>query len=326
MAFREFMCGLPATACVLLVCGLPVAGCGEPKAPPIPPGMVRVGDRPLEINTPPMKVVARIAEPFPEDAPSAADELDAALRDMGLDMDSPAADAVQPPADAPEAPADETVDEPEPSAAAAEELAALRSDVARMQAMLDLVLDEFVIELKNENNRLREEVETLQHALEARESQDAAFVPPMSRPDAPRAPLTPAAPEAPPAYDAVAEPAPGETIRYAVIREWGRNAEEAARMNNASTLKGMICAVPPNATDAQLAELGRWLRTEYDAYENINIDVFDDVEAARRFAETNSMEGGRRVLNVSRHPATNRDVIALIRHEGTTVIPREAAP
>ena len=60
--------------------------------------------------------------------------------------------------------------------------------------------------------------------------------------------------------------------------------------------------------------------------ENINIDVFDDVEAARRFAETNSMEGGRRVLNVSRHPATNRDVIALIRPEGTTVIPREAAP
>jgi len=32
------------------------------------------------------------------------------------------------------------------------------------------------------------------------------------------------------------------------------------------------------------------------------------------------------VLNVSRHPATNRDVIALIRPEGTTVIPREAAP
>jgi len=29
---------------------------------------------------------------------------------------------------------------------------------------------------------------------------------------------------------------------------------------------------------------------------------------------------------VSRHPATNRDVIALIRPEGTTVIPRETAP
>ncbi len=336
MVLRELMHGLPARACALLVCALLVAGCGEPKAPPVPPGMVRVGDRPLEINTPPMKVVARMTEPFPEDAASAADELDAALRDMGLDMESPVEgaalpppavlpsaavsdgpDAVEPPAESLEGPADGSVEDRESDSGVADELAALRSDVARMQAMLDLVLDEFVIELKNENNRLREEVETLQHELEARESQDSALLPPLPRP---------AEPEPPPAYDAVAEPAPGETIRYAVIKEWGRNAEEAARMNNASTLKGMICAVPPNATDAQLAELGRWLRAEYDAYENINIDVFDDVETARRFAETNSMEGGRRVLNVSRHPATNRDVIALIRPEGTTVIPRETAP
>ena len=94
----------------------------------------------------------------------------------------------------------------------------------------------------------------------------------------------------------------------------------------ASLMLAMGVSLLASSTDAQLAELGRWLRTEYDAYENINLDVFDDVEAARRFAETNSMEGGRRVLNVSRHPATNRDVIALIRPEGTTVIPREAAP
>ncbi|MGI6461836.1 MAG: hypothetical protein ACOX5J_17430 [Candidatus Hydrogenedentales bacterium] len=323
-------------AWALLLCLFLSAGCGESGAPAIPPGMAPVGERPLEINTPSLKVVARIREPFPEEAASAADELDAALRDMGLELDPPA-ESSEPltAADAPAAGADAELDavgessegsDGAPEAAIADELAALRSDVARMQAMLDLVLDEFVISLKNENNRLREELETLQHALEAREAMELAPFPSITLPGAPQTLSAPAVPEMPPAYDAVAVPAPGESIRYAVIKEWGRNTEEAARLNNASTLKGMICAVPPQASDDQLAELGRWLRSEYDAYENINIDVFDDVDAARRFAETNSMEGGRRVLNVSRHPATNRDAIVLIRPDGTTVIPREAAP
>ena len=323
-------------AWALLLCLFLSAGCGESGAPAIPPGMVPVGERPLEINTPSLKVVARIREPFPEEAASAADELDAALRDMGLELDPPV-ESSEPltAADAPAAGADTELDAVgesaegsagAPEAAIADELAALRSDVARMQAMLDLVLDEFVISLKNENNRLREELETLQHALEARETMELAPFPSIALPGAPQTLSAPAVPEMPPAYDAVAVPAPGESIRYAVIKEWGRNTEEAARLNNASTLKGMICAVPPQASDDQLAELGRWLRSEYDAYENINIDVFDDVDAARRFAETNSMEGGRRVLNVSRHPATNRDAIVLIRPDGTTVIPREAAP
>ncbi|HOF39225.1 MAG TPA: hypothetical protein PLD73_04070 [Candidatus Hydrogenedentes bacterium] len=324
------------TAWALLLGFFLSAGCGERGAPVIPPGMVPVGEHPLEINTPPLKVVARITEPFPEETASAADELDAALRDMGLDLDQPvespepaiSGDTKPAGADGEEDATEELSEAPDGASEVgiADELAALRSDVARMQAMLDLVLDEFVISLKNENNRLREELETLEHALETREAMERAPFPPLSLPDAAQARGTPAVAERPPAYDAVAMPAPGESIRYAVIKEWGRNAEEAARLNNASTLKGMICAVPPQASDDQLAELGRWLRSEYDAYENINIDVFDDVDAARRFAETNSMEGGRRVLNVSRHPATNRDVIVLIRPDGTTVIPRETAP
>lgn len=331
---------VPAAAGVLVLCVFLAAGCGEPKEPPIPPGMVRVGDRPLQINTPPLKVQPRISAPFPEEELSPADELDAALRDMGLDMDAPAPREES--SRMPELPDPNNIDAPADGEAStglveqssqetagapdvSEDLAALRSDVARMQAMLDLVLDEFVIELKNENNRLREEIEALRRELEAQELQDsdllrlgrqaagARLSPEQRTEDAPA-----------PSYDEVAELDDAGPVRYAVIKEWGRSAEEAARLNGASTLKGLICAVPPDATDAQLAELGRWLRNAHANYENINIDVFDDVEAARQFAETNRMESGHRVLNISKHPATNRDVIVLIRQEGTTVIPPEA--
>jgi len=334
----------PVSTGALLVCILAAAGCGGPKEPPIPPGMVRVGDKPLEINTPPLVVKARISSPFPEEEEqTVADELDAALRDMGLDLgaeapeEEPRPAVIEPvpevlggPETAPtklEKPKETPAESAKPPADTAKEVAALRTDVARMQAMLDLVLEEFVIQLKNENNRLREEAETLRHELESGNSQNRPVL--MGSPQSP-GPTLPPAPEAdttPPVdYEEVAEPAGAGPIRYAVIREWGRNASEAARMNNASTLKGLICAVPPDATDTQLAELGRWFRGEYEEYENINIDVFDDVVAARSFAYTNRMEGHHRVLNISKHPSTNLDVIALIRKDGTTVIPREETP
>ena len=60
---------VPAAAGVLVLCVFLAAGCGEPKEPPIPPGMVRVGDRPLEINTPHFEgFKARIPAPFPRGA------------------------------------------------------------------------------------------------------------------------------------------------------------------------------------------------------------------------------------------------------------------
>ncbi|MFO7973298.1 MAG: hypothetical protein R6V12_01535 [Candidatus Hydrogenedentota bacterium] len=344
MVLREHTEWLPAIAGGL-VCILAAVGCSQAKEPPIPPGMVRVDEKPIEINTPPLKVKARIGPPFPENNRNVDEEVDAALRDMGLDMkarepqdplnaalDSPGANVIGGPEDDADAGAE---DAGEPSTGngdtpenVSKELAALRSDIARMQSMLDLVLDEFVIELKNENNRLREEVASLRRELENEDHQDAA--PPLpespAASDSPPSPV-PDPPEVPTAvYDEMAQPNDAESIRYAVIKEWGRDAEEAARMNDASTLKGLICAVPPNATDTQLAELGRWLRDKYADYENINIDVFDDVEAARRFAETNRIKGGRRVLNISKHPATNRDTIVLIRKDETTVIPTEDTP
>lgn len=341
MVVREYTQFLPVVVGGL-VCILAVVGCGRPEEPPIPPGMVRVGDKPLEINTPALKVKARIGPPFPEENRNVAEEVDAALRDMGLDMETrvpedpfqtalnaPSADVIGRPEDT-EGAAEESAEdasEPGESPGVSEELAALRSDVARMQAMLDLVLDEFVIELKNENRRLREEVASLEREIAAGDSSAGAPTP--ETPAVPSSLPTPAPemPESPPAvYDETAEPGEGVSIHYAVVKEWGRDPEEAARLNGASTLKGLICAVPPNATDTQLAELGRWLRDKYADYENVNIDVFDNVEAARLFAETNRIEGGRRVLNISKHPATNRDTIVLIREEGTTVIPTENTP
>ena len=336
---------IPVFAGTLVLCLLALSSCGGHDAPPPPPpGLARIEDVPFEINTPPLRVKARIGPPFPDEPPSAADEVDAAMRDMGLDMSAAAPrnalsiSAEWPDAEATGEPdaeaaasemledeakdADEAADADESPADIAGELAAIRSDVARMQAMLDLVLDEFVIELKNENNRLRAELDALQYE---RATRDRSGEEPLPRDAAEAlARMRSAEPEETPTvhYDETAEPdGADEPIRYAIIKEWGREPEEAERLEGASALKGLICAVPPDATDAQLAELGRWLRQEYNAYENLNIDVFDDVAAARRFAETNRIEGGHRVLNISKHPATNRDVIALIREGGATVIP-----
>ncbi len=336
---------IPVFAGALVLCLLALAGCGGHDAPPPPPpGLARIEDVPFEVNTPPLRVKARIGPPFPEDAPNAADEIDAAMREMGLDMTaavprgalniSPEWSDADPGGEPDTEPApgerleeesqetEDAADTDESPTGISSELAAIRSDVARMQAMLDLVLDEFVIELKNENNRLRAELDALQYERATRYRQTDEPLPREAAEALARA-RSSEPPEVPTVdYDETAEPdGVDEPIRFAIIREWGREPEEAARLEGASALKGMICAVPPDATDAQLTELGRWLRQEYDAYENLNIDVFDDVAAARQFAETNRIEGGHRVLNISKHPATNRDVIALIREGGATVIP-----
>lgn len=105
---------------------------------------------------------------------------------------------------------------------------------------------------------------------------------------------------------------------YLPVSEWGRSPVEARTMGpNVSSLRGMICAVPPGMTDDQLAELGRRLRNECAGYDNVNIDVFDDEQAARLYAEQNRNPGGHHVLSIVRHKATGRDLIVLVKADGT---------
>jgi hypothetical protein len=82
----------------------------------------------------------------------------------------------------------------------------------------------------------------------------------------------------------------------------------------------MICVVPLGSLDEDLEQLGRELRNRFVHYDNINIEVFDDIEAAQRYADTNLTNAARRVMRVSKHTASGRDVILLMGDGGTREI------
>jgi len=67
----------------------------------------------------------------------------------------------------------------------------------------------------------------------------------------------------------------------------------------------------PGITTLKLEELARELRTKYDQYDNINIEVFDDEESARAFADRNARDSQHNVLSISRHKESGRDVITI---------------
>jgi len=95
---------------------------------------------------------------------------------------------------------------------------------------------------------------------------------------------------------------------YTVVSEWGRSPEVAASLpGNVSSLIGMALAVSPGITDAQIEQLANDLRENYDAYDNINIEVFDDIEAARRYANQGDIDARRRILTLTRFRHSGRD-------------------
>ncbi len=113
------------------------------------------------------------------------------------------------------------------------------------------------------------------------------------------------------------EPEPVE-FSWAIVEEWGRTPEAAAELGGgASSLKGMVCVVPPGSAPEDIAQLGRDLRTQFGHYSNINIEVFDDEDAAKAYAENHVANPAHRVLSISKHAASGRDVI-LRMHDGMT--------
>lgn len=120
---------------------------------------------------------------------------------------------------------------------------------------------------------------------------------------------------------------PAGALDYTPVLEWGRTPEDVAGWEGrVYSLKGMICVIPPGGTDEQLLELGRRLRTEFTAYDNINIEVFDEEASARRFAEARAPNPAHRVLTVSKDRETDRDVILLIKGEKVDVVPWNTMP
>jgi hypothetical protein len=201
------------------------------------------------------------------------------------------------------------------------ELQELRTEVQRLQETVDIYLDTFVADLKAENERLRREV---QYLYAVRGGAPGAAVPPVPMPGgeaawAPSEPVRP--PERPVALAAFGG------LNYSVVKEWGRTPEKANELGkDISSLKGMVCAVPEDSRDEDLIALGRWFRKEFAPYDNINIEVFDSLEAARLYAERNIASGDHRVLTVSKHRGSDRDVILLMRGKAVHVIPPQAQP
>lgn len=113
---------------------------------------------------------------------------------------------------------------------------------------------------------------------------------------------------------------------YTVIAQWGRSPGDVAKLNlSAPSLKGMILAVPPGTREKSLVALGRTLREQFDGYDNINIEVFNNLHSATAYAAGGTLNAGHRVLNVSKFPAAGRDTILLIQRGVTTEISAEAA-
>ena len=74
--------------------------------------------------------------------------------------------------------------------------------------------------------------------------------------------------------------------------------------------------------DASLSELGRTLREEFDAFDNIRIDMFDDPEAARLYTSQNVDKSGHHVMNVTKHQKSGLDSIVLIKGNTKINVPR----
>lgn len=101
---------------------------------------------------------------------------------------------------------------------------------------------------------------------------------------------------------------------YTVVDEWGRSPEIAKSLpGKVASLIGMALAVKPGTSEEELRRLGEDLRKNYNDYDNINIEVFDDVEAARTFAHDGKSDAKHRVLSITKFLHSGRDSVVLYR-------------
>jgi hypothetical protein len=240
----------------------------------------------------------------------------------------PEAPAPVAPVPAPEAP-DEPVEEDMTNTPARpvelqdvmEEVAELRAQVLKLQQTLDTWMETSLADLKAENETLRRELRDL-HKI------GAVDVPPVPAPVAdllrdaladPGAEIAEPAP--PPDPEIVSAVAAGG---YLTVAEWGASPEDAAKSTPPrASLKGLIAVVLPGTSDEDLRALGKRLRNECKDYDNINIEVFDERAAAEAFKSGQPVEGIHRVLSVSRHKASGRDVILLLKGASAITVPLE---
>lgn len=195
------------------------------------------------------------------------------------------------------------------------ELDELRAEVKRLQDTVDLTVSYVVGDLQEENRRLREEI--------AR----AYTVQPSGSDQAPIDPGAQDAQLSPQAVEALAAMA-GEQVNYGekeylAVKEWGRSPEEVKDLpDGVPSLRGLICAIAPGLSDADISDLGRRIRAECDVYDNVMIEVFDNEAAAHAYADQNIRSTSHNVLSIQKDGATNQDSILLHRHGVSIQVPR----
>lgn len=229
----------------------------------------------------------------------------------------------------------------------AQEVAQLRADVLELQQTLDMYMGQLLADLKAENEQLRQELRRayrdkdisppavpapekslLEQVLDERLPEETAVAepgdneePPAEADDAEDIPLKPTTPQP------IKDPAIKKAIKkdgYAIVAEWGRTPDEATALGKpGSSLKGMICVVDAEASDDTLIELGKKLRAKFADYTNVNVEAFDDLVSAQQYNEQHSAPAERRVLSVSKHTASGRDTVVLIRKGIPKEIPQD---
>lgn len=231
------------------------------------------------------------------------------------------------------------------------ELKALREDVARLEGELARGLQEAADDYRTQNERLRLEVDQLERERDfvlgdvqsenerlRREIRQVYRDHGMSPPAVPtpdRELLSEVLGEDAGTLERTFEaqlakhfpgPDPDAEPTCDPVAEWGRTPEEAAALGeNVRSLKGMIAVVSASADDAYLAAVGRMLRLQFDAYDNINVELFDDDAAARDYKASGVASPGHRVMSVSRHRQSGRDVILILRGETPVEVPLPSA-
>lgn len=199
----------------------------------------------------------------------------------------------------------------DPIKALQSEVRTLRDEIKLFQSTLDLMINKIMTDLREENVLLRKEVQRLNEMQEQYGLPDMAIIP---RPGMElideilneefQSEEAPAAEE---------ENYTDEPFEFTPLHQWGRTPEVAAEIGEeAASLLGMVGVVPRNSRREDIENLGRELRSTYDAYDNINIEVFDDVATAEKFIETQVGDPARRVLSISKHRGEGRDIILFL--------------
>lgn len=234
----------------------------------------------------------------PRRTPDPLDQLDAALASLN---ESGAAPQPGPPPES----AARADDELPTVEALSSEVAELRQQVARLQETLDLTLSYLVGELHEENRELRSQMRERDAAAAMSTAADPQHFQP-----------APVAVESMPPSAPVPRPDYGDA-GYLTVKEWGRTPEQALEVSaSTASLRGMICAVPPGLSQEELIAVGKRIRSDCEGYDNVNVEVFDDESAARRYADENVRSSQHYVMNIMRHKASGRDVILLARKGG----------